>query len=121
MSAPQHTPGPWYVGCQNDGLFVVAGRRPAPNNDYPWHDAPRVALCKVFAGADGDCLPVDAYANAHMIAAAPELLEALVEILGPLNVCCDNPNVRDDQCLPVDMTMGELRKARAAIAKARGA
>ena len=52
-------------------------------------------------------------ANSHY-----ELLEALIEILGPLNVCSDNPHVRDDQVLPVDMTMGELRKARAAIAKA---
>lgn len=59
--------------------------------------------------------------DARLIAAAPCLLEALVEILGPLNACSDNPNVRDDACLPIDMTMGELRKARAAIAKATGA
>lgn len=49
-------------------------------------------------------------------AAAPALFEALTEILGPLNVCSDNPNVRDDVCLPIEMTMGELRKARAALA-----
>lgn len=59
-------------------------------------------------------------ANARLIAAAPDLLAALLEILGPLNVCSDNQNVRDDECLPVDMTMGELRKARAAIARALG-
>jgi len=47
------------------------------------------------------------------------LLEALGDILGPLNVCSDNPHVRDDETLPIDMTMGELRKARAAIARAR--
>lgn len=58
---------------------------------------------------------------ASLFTSAPDLLEALVEILGPLNVCSDNQNVSDDVCLPVDMTMGELRKARAAIAKATGA
>jgi hypothetical protein len=59
--------------------------------------------------------------DARLIAASPCLLAALVEILGPLNVCSDNPNVADDVSLPIDMTMGELRKARAAIAKATGA
>lgn len=47
-----------------------------------------------------------------------DLAEALKEILGPLNVCSDNANVRDDEILPVDMTMGELRRARAALQKA---
>ena len=62
----------------------------------------------------------EATANARLIAAAPDLLEALREILGPLNVCSDNHNVLDDQVLPVDITMGELRRARAAIARATG-
>lgn len=65
-----------------------------------------------------------AKANAAYIVRAAnnhyDLLEALREILGPLNVCSDNHNVRDDQILPVDITMGELRKARAAIARATG-
>lgn len=46
------------------------------------------------------------------------LLAVLVEIFGPINFSADNPNVRDDAILPVDMTMGELRRARSAIAKA---
>lgn len=59
-------------------------------------------------------------ADAKLIAAAPDLLSAMLEILGPLNVCSDNHHVRDDEVLPLDMTMGELRQARAAIAKALG-
>ncbi|CAM8655679.1 hypothetical protein [Sphingobium cupriresistens] len=47
-------------------------------------------------------------------------LTVLTEIVGSLNVCSDNPNVPDDFLVPVDMTMGELRKARAAIAQAKG-
>lgn len=75
----QHTPGPWHVGCQNDALFVTAGRKPALNNDHPWHDAPRVALCKVFGPSDGDCLPVDAEANARLIAAAPTMRDYIAK------------------------------------------
>ncbi|WP_341896401.1 hypothetical protein [Sphingobium sp. YR657] len=48
------------------------------------------------------------------------LLEALTAIVGSLNVASDNPNVPDDFLVPVDITMGELRKARAAIASAKG-
>lgn len=44
------------------------------------------------------------------------MADALSEVMGPLKVCHDNPNVRDDQTLPVDFTMGELRMSRAALA-----
>ena len=47
-------------------------------------------------------------------------LEALTAIVGSLNVASDNPNVPDDFLVPVDMTMGELRKARAAISRSNG-
>ena len=94
-----HTPGPWRV----------VGRDPTLENVRFGHwdveGKSNVAL---------SCT----YHDARLIAAAPDLLASLVEILGPLNVCTDNPNVRDDQVLPVDMTMGELRRARAAISKA---
>lgn len=29
----------WYVGAQNDGLFIV-NAEPRPSNDHPWHDNP---------------------------------------------------------------------------------
>jgi hypothetical protein len=120
----QHTPGPWALteprmGAFNEALMsvVTPGKRyvadiqpTAPQSHRAGNN--RIVRRKVFGPED--------MANARLIAAAPELLEALVEILGPLNVCSDNPNVRHDASLPIDMTMGELRKARAAIAKARG-
>lgn len=69
---------------------------------------------------DGVFVGVSRQALDETLAAHDDMLAALVEILGPLNVCSDNPHVDDHIVLPVDMTMGELRKARAAIAKARG-
>lgn len=62
----------------------------------------------------------DSFANARLISAAPDMLEALEAVLGPLAVSPDNPNVKADTLIPVDITMGELRQAWAAIAKAEG-
>lgn len=62
------TPAPWYVGAQNDSLFIVAGRAPSPDNDYPFHGADRTAIAKVYDEHRDD---------ARLIAAAPDLLEAL--------------------------------------------
>jgi len=61
----------------------------------------------------------EAEANADLIAAAPELLEALEELI-PANLCATNLALPDDTVLPVDMTLGEIRRALAAIAKAKG-
>ena len=113
-TAASATPGPWFVGCQNDALYIVAGRPPALNNDYPWHDAPRVALAKVYGPSEGDCLPVHADANARVLGAAHELLEVLLELFqrdnGIQTMLAGNPNA-----------VAELeQRARAAIAKALG-
>lgn len=54
------------------------------------------------------------------VAAAPDLLEALIDILGSLDVASRNPNIPDDTIVPVDMTMGEIRKGLAAILRATG-
>ncbi|MDK2757519.1 MAG: hypothetical protein KYX66_12365 [Blastomonas fulva] len=76
----QHTPSPWFVGAQNDAFYIVAGRAPAPNNDHPWHEAPRVVVAKVFGPSNHDVLPVNAPANAQLIAAAPAMLAMLEQI-----------------------------------------
>lgn len=70
-----HTPGPWYVGAQNDALYVIAGRAPSLNNDHPQHDAPRVAIARVFGPTNRDHIPVEA--NARLIAEAPEMERVL--------------------------------------------
>lgn len=110
MSA--YTPGPWFHDgngnvwrrdpkdlYQNGG--TVAGDKPLATIHKGWH----------HDGAEG--YPVEA--NARLIAAAPELLEALegmIEVYG---------GKYDIDCLPKHSTEIELIDfARAAIAKATG-
>jgi hypothetical protein len=88
-----HTPGPWRV---NESTCVIAGPENAP-----------FAVAQVYLGSE---------ANAALIAAAPDLLEALETILGVDNKLTD------------DWTAADWRKAKAqyneaaqlAIAKAKG-
>lgn len=46
-----------------------------------------------------------------------ELMREVVSDLLPRGVCWDNPNIPDNTVIPVDMTMGEIRKARNALAQ----
>ena len=80
-----HTPGPWTVG--DDTQFM--------NQVEIW---PAIG-CAYGSGPE-------VIANAHLIAAAPDLLEALQMVLDYLNTG--------------DMRPLDLRKASAAITKARG-
>jgi hypothetical protein len=98
MSA--HTPGPWYVGAQNDGLYII-DRQPSPSNDDPRHDADVELVATPFA-ARGATVE----ANARLIAAAPEMLEALKDVMERLV----DRHEADESAV----------KARAAIAKATG-
>lgn len=87
----KHTPGPWYVGRedQNTGEIEVV------SEDRPY-------ICLVFPGAIDEVTP----ANARLIAAAPELLEALIGFMNEFgDKSINNKNVWN---------------ARSAIAKATG-
>lgn len=64
----KYTPGPWYVGTQNDVLYIIT-RAPRPSRD----DIADIADVKVI-GSLNKC---NDDANACLIAAAPDLLEAL--------------------------------------------
>jgi hypothetical protein len=95
------TPGPW-AWCE------------ISPDDREW------GACEVWQDCEAD-VPVATMVigtdNARLIAAAPDLLEALQGCL-PRNVCLTNANIPDDTILPMDVTMGSLRKISAAIAKA---
>lgn len=105
----RHTPGPWSVphfaepstGCECE---------------YVLTDGYMGAVCTVHASGEGGCIETgdnprfaEAVANAHLIAAAPDLLEALNELL-----------FEDSDKSDMDRIVTRLR-ARAAIAKATGA
>lgn len=74
------------------------------------------------SGAFDASLIVQAFAR-HRIASNTEAADLISELaqalraLIPTNVC-DNPNIENDYNFPCDITMGELRQAWDALAKA---
>jgi len=63
----KHTPGPWHVSKRNPLSVVEAGPR-----------ASQIAKMGIKLGV---CSQQDAEANARLIAAAPDLLEALARLV----------------------------------------
>lgn len=95
----KHTPGPWHA----DGLEIWATK--AVRFNLTTVGTPMIAAVCAHADMEGG---FPANANARLIAAAPELLEALQNMLG-LTEASDY------------MAFGEIeQQARAAIAKALG-
>jgi hypothetical protein len=90
----EHTPGPWVLLDSLRGPRIVAD------------DADATPVCDTIGGNHQH-----AKADALLIAAAPDLLAALQEIVADLDDECGNPVCGD--CAP-------WRRARAAIAKATG-
>lgn len=98
--ASKHTPGPWHVSEIN-----ASGEL----DEFHIFIEPNVAVIeRKVAGSDECDMP-----DAHLIAAAPELLAALESIL----YCCEEDHAARDYC----SRQTEIRGiARAAIAKAEG-
>jgi hypothetical protein len=93
MKTP-HTPGPWYVGSQNDALFII-NKPPSPaGTDLP-PDTPHPGLVVIGRPHFDVRQEFSEYqANANLIAAAPELLDAASSLLraleGRLQDCDDD-------------------------------
>jgi len=89
----KHTLGPWKARKTNDGIYLIESEEGYPIvGEYGWYGNKNTIT-----------------ANAHLIAAAPDLLEAcigLIGILTPKQYSKQFPNI--------------YRKAKAAIAKAEG-
>lgn len=105
----EHTPGPWKAeqanGCDETAMFVTGNGCTVAACYGDWHDqAP----------------DSEQRANARLIAAAPELLEALKNTTAYLAVQLRNVEP-GPATAPVRMEMeADLRRARAAIAQAEG-
>jgi len=88
--SPKHTPGPWHTGGQDDRIIYAA-------------DGFAVADATVFHGRPETH-------NARLIAAAPELLDALKVLL----------SLHDSQVDTADAWNVSMEEARTAISKATG-
>lgn len=93
MSETKHTPGPWVVEDPIESLTPIGAHG---RNGGKW-----VA----------HCLGPHQAANARLIAAAPDMLEALTALLARFD---DNPELSEL------IGLVEIEHARAAIAKAEG-
>jgi hypothetical protein len=108
MGSAKHTPGPWSVsGAHRRGYEaeVIVERNPDPKA----HSA--ITVCDVPNPTNLLIDDATAQANARLIAAAPELLEALGDLMRDAKACDHTANPMVCRwCF-----------ARAAIAKAEGA
>ena len=94
MSSKPHTPGPW---CTDKQDVFTNDRRAICEMDPAWHDTEQ-----------GD-------ADARLIAAAPELLEALEEAKSIIRTW------HGEEAWDIyDLASPEMKRINAAIAKARG-
>lgn len=109
-----HTDGPWEVDAVNSEHLhdIIMGYK-IPHAGYP------ILLATVFYddnGGPGDIAPSEAAANARLIAAAPDLLEALKSLMEvqdcDTDCWCEEDENRPRPC--------EACAGRAAIAKAEG-
>lgn len=106
MTKSKHTPGPWFIPKYGD-IDEAEINFTHPNGKT-------YTIAKAFSGLGGNDFK-EQHANAHLIAAAPDLLEALEEIaqgMGAYNV---------DPLEHANNVIEEAKSiARAAIAKAKG-
>lgn len=98
----KHTPGPWIVGQPEDHPYMV---QKMDDEEYWFHS---IADCEVGENMTEE----EGKANARLIAAAPELLEALEDCLKFLE--------QENKRYYRDGEWSEVTKAKSAIAKAKG-
>ncbi len=91
----QHTPGPWYIDCQNESAAI--GYRAIVDKDG-------YTVCSPSPMGQ---------ANARLIAAAPDLLAALIAFDNAFSHYCEGDPDSDE--------VSALYQAREAIAKTKGA
>ena len=89
-----HTPGPW----SRSGDLIVGAPEPRPNPKVEPHPHAVAKLCWDFdgdTGANGDLPWSIAKENQKLIAAAPELLEALQDLVDKINDAGWHPEITE--------------------------
>lgn len=101
----KHTPAPWIVTATNaaDGANIFAGKVRIGHTVY----VPEKGSMEPIISTD------EAHANARLIAAAPELLQALIVMVEQAGCYMDDGEASEEEMRAMDA-------ARAAIAKAKG-
>lgn len=102
-----HTPGEWLLDEVDDNPRMQFIRTNRGERET------RIAV----ALGDVDCSPSEQNANARLIAAAPELLEAVEALVAGVDDC-DIESIRPR--IRIDILIARLTRARDAIAKAKG-
>lgn len=117
----KHTPGPWQVshsGYANAPFVIFAGTR-KPNYESHFPLSGVNAIAEIFH--DESEQHDEQAANARLIAAAPEMLEALEDCLSLIEFYAEREmNAPANHQEAVRETRESLRKYRAAIKKAKG-
>ena len=112
MTDTKHTPGPWVAQVRNTIIPDCITADITPNGDEYRGDVARLQSCEHIDGITQD----EMRANAHLIAAAPDLLEALEEVLDGLGFLSGGDHELEGY--GIDEARGA--EIRAAIAKAKG-
>jgi len=106
MSEQKHTPGPWKANLYLGGAYAID--RIAPNGD-------RLATVATVCGA------LETKANARLIAAAPDLLEACRNAERTIRRLCQMYNEEVDHIDEyLESSDKNIKPIRKAIAKAEG-
>lgn len=93
MSGGKHTPGPWEISRFEHGQAAIRS-----DEGY---------ICTAYMASNGK-----AKANAHLIAAAPELYEALKSLLWRYRELVNNVGPGDDEYKTIQTAQTALRRAR---------
>jgi len=84
MSGQKHTPGPWILDEECDGLVLAMGSRIENPSSYQTHH--EIELYEEYSYDDFEREQrEEAFANARLIAAAPDLLAACEKIVAWLD------------------------------------
>ena len=115
MSGVKHTPGPWGVEDPMDHCPTIVANPGAAVYDWKW-----VATCEWPDEDNHDFTAGEVKANARLIAAAPDLLEALQGLLGNAEIARLHLHATEEAVLVGSALFDTIQQARAAIQRATG-